>query len=43
MGCQKGKSKHKRKAGLYECKKCGAVVKKKEKVCKGKKIKDDDV
>jgi len=41
MGCQKGKSKHKPKPGLYECKKCGAVVKKKDKVCKGRKIKED--
>lgn len=39
MGCKKGKSKHKREPGLYECGKCGAVVKKKGKVCKGKKIK----
>lgn len=42
MGCKKGQSKHKRQPGYYECKKCGAVVKKKDKVCKGKKIKADD-
>jgi hypothetical protein len=40
MGCKKGKSSHKKKADHFECKKCGAVVKKKNKVCKPKKIKD---
>ena len=40
MACKKGKSKDKRKPGLYECKKCGAVVKKKDKVCDAKKIKE---
>jgi hypothetical protein len=41
MGCKKGKSKHKRKSGRYECRKCGAVVKKKNKLCDAKKIKED--
>jgi transcription initiation factor TFIIIB Brf1 subunit/transcription initiation factor TFIIB len=41
MGCKKGKSKHEKKPGNYECKKCGAVVKKKGKVCNPKKIKTD--
>ena len=39
MGCRKDKPKKERKPGMYECKKCGAVAKKKDKVCKGKKIK----
>jgi hypothetical protein len=38
MGCSKGKSKRKKEPGRYKCKKCGAVVKKKDKVCKPKKI-----
>ena len=41
MGCKKGKSTHKEKSGNYKCKKCGAVVKKKDKLCKPKKIKDE--
>jgi transcription initiation factor TFIIIB Brf1 subunit/transcription initiation factor TFIIB len=40
MGCKKGKSSADAKAGNYACKKCGAVVKKKGKVCKPKKIKE---
>jgi len=33
MGCKKDKPNNKeRKAGMYECKKCGAISKKKEKV-----------
>lgn len=40
MGCLKGKSKAKSKPGHYECKKCGAVAKKKGKVCKPSKIKE---
>lgn len=40
MGCLKGKSKAKPKPGRYECKKCGAVVKKKGSVCKPCKIKE---
>ncbi|MCF7818115.1 MAG: hypothetical protein K9M54_09565 [Kiritimatiellales bacterium] len=43
MGCKKGESKHEKKPGHYECKKCGAVVKKKDKVCQPKKIKDGDL
>ena len=39
MSCLKGKSTHKRKPGNFECKKCGAVAKKKDTVCKPKKIK----
>ena len=39
MGCLKGKSKDKPKPGSYECKKCGAVAKKKGKLCKPEKIK----
>ena len=39
MGCKKGKSKTKPKTGRYECKDCGAVVKKKDKVCDPRKIK----
>lgn len=39
MGCKKGQSTHKPKPGHFECAKCGAVVKKKDKVCKPKKIK----
>jgi transcription initiation factor TFIIIB Brf1 subunit/transcription initiation factor TFIIB len=40
MSCLKGKSKTKAKPGNYECKKCGAVVKIKGKVCKPSKIKE---
>lgn len=40
MSCKKGKSTHKEKPGNFKCKKCGAVVKKKGKVCKPSKIKD---
>lgn len=39
MGCKKGKSETKSKSGRYECKKCGAVVKKKGQICKPHKIK----
>ncbi len=38
MGCLKGKSEAKEKAGHYLCKKCGAVSKKKGHVCKPQKI-----
>lgn len=38
MGCKKDKPKKKKKDGKFECGKCGAVVKKKGKVCKPKKI-----
>ncbi len=40
MGCLKGKSEAKAKPGRYRCKKCGAVAKKKDRLCKGKKIKE---
>ncbi|MDZ8120389.1 hypothetical protein [Pontiella agarivorans] len=40
MGCKKGKSTHKKKKDHFECKKCGAVVKNKGKVCKPKRLKD---
>ena len=39
MGCKKDNPK-KKKDGKFECSKCGAVVKKKDKVCKPKKLKD---
>ena len=38
MGCKKDKAKKKREPGRFECAKCGAVAKKKNKLCKGKKI-----
>jgi len=41
MSCLHGKSKAKHKPGHVECKKCGAVAKKKKDVCKPKAIKDD--
>jgi hypothetical protein len=41
MGCLKGKKKAERKAGNFECKKCGALAEKKKKLCKPKKIKKD--
>ena len=40
MGCKKDKPNKDRKDGKYECKKCGAVAKKKDKVCKARKVKD---
>jgi len=40
MACLKGKSKSKPKPGRFECKKCGAVAKKKGKLCKPRKIKN---
>ena len=39
MSCKKGESKVKAKSGRYRSKDCGAVVKKKTKVCDPKKIK----
>ena len=42
MSCKKGESKVKPKPGRYQCKECGAVVKKKKKkkdLCEPKKIK----
>ena len=40
MGCLKGKKRCKAKPGNYACAKCGAVCKKKGRLCKPKKIKD---
>lgn len=42
MGCQKGKKKAKDKPGAYCCQRCGATNKKKDKLCKPKKIKKDE-
>jgi phosphohistidine phosphatase len=42
MGCLKGKSKTKPKPGAYICEKCDAASKKKEDLCKAKKIKEKD-
>jgi hypothetical protein len=39
VGCKKGESKVKAKPGRYSCRDCGAVAKKKDKVCEPKKIK----
>jgi len=39
MGCRKGESEHKPKAGRFRCAKCGATSKKKGHVCKPEKIK----
>ena len=39
MGCKKDKPDRKKKDGKFECAKCGAVVNKKDKVCKPKKKK----
>ena len=38
MKCKEGKSTAKLKPGHYQCKDCGAVVKKKKEVCEAKKI-----
>ena len=40
MGCLKGKKKASKEPGNFVCKKCGALHKKKGKLCKPKKIKD---
>ncbi len=40
MGCREGESENKPKPGRYQCKQCGAVSKKKDHVCKPKKIKN---
>lgn len=40
MGCLKGKKKAKARPGNHTCRKCGAVDKKKKKICEPKKIKD---
>ncbi len=37
--CLKGKKEAKEKKGNFTCKKCGAVTKKKKRLCKPKKIK----
>jgi transcription initiation factor TFIIIB Brf1 subunit/transcription initiation factor TFIIB len=42
MGCKKGKSKAKWKPGRYVCRKCGAVVKKKDQVCKPRLIEENE-
>jgi hypothetical protein len=42
IGCLKGKSTAKPKPGAYRCEKCDAVSKKKETLCKPKKIKDKE-
>ena len=39
MGCLKGKSEAKAKPKRFACEKCGAVAKKKDHICKPKKIK----
>lgn len=39
MSCLKGKNEHKPKPGRYRCEKCEAVSKKKDRLCKPKKIK----
>ena len=39
MGCLKGKKEAKNKRGNFVCKNCGAIGKKKSRVCKPKKIK----
>ena len=41
MMCLKGESEHNPKPGRYRCKNCGAVSKKKGRICKPKKIKDE--
>jgi len=38
--CLKGKASRKAKPGLYICRKCRAVAKKKAKLCRPKKIQD---
>jgi hypothetical protein len=37
--CLEGKSEAKKKPGRYQCKQCGAVSKKKKRICEPKKIK----
>jgi hypothetical protein len=39
MSCQFGKPNRKPKAGDFQCKECGAVAKKKKKLCSPKKVK----
>jgi len=38
MGCSRGKRKAKNKPGNYRCRKCGAVCRKKKRLCKPVKI-----
>jgi len=38
MACLKGKSTAKERPGNFKCKRCGAVSKKKKKLCKAEKI-----
>ncbi len=40
MGCLKGKREAKPRGSAYRCGKCGAVSKKKGRLCKPKKVKD---
>ena len=39
MGCLKGRKQAEDKAGNYRCKGCGAVSRKKRRLCKPRKIK----
>lgn len=39
MDCLRGEKKAKSKPGNYRCKKCGATSKKKDDICRPKKIK----
>ncbi|HEX5471353.1 MAG TPA: hypothetical protein VFW73_05680 [Lacipirellulaceae bacterium] len=40
MSCQKDKPHRKAKPGDFRCKDCGAVSKRKKKLCNPKKVKD---
>lgn len=42
MSCLKGKSENKPKDGRFKCKKCGAISKKKDHLCKPQKLKNVD-
>ena len=42
MKCRKGKSENKPKPGRYKCRKCGAITKKKDRLCKPVKIRRED-
>jgi hypothetical protein len=39
MGCKKDEARMKAKLGRFRCRECGAVAKKKDKVCEPKMIK----
>jgi hypothetical protein len=41
MSCQRGNPSQEAKPGRYRCKECGVVRKKKGKLCKPKKIKQE--